>query len=115
MKILNFLKEHGTLIILLMVLIIFFRTCGMNTKSNRHDNYVKITLTEIDSLINTKMIDIDYSIKEGIIERQIEGLKNEKRMIQATDRKMADYERQNVIENEIKLLEEELNNLRNER
>jgi hypothetical protein len=35
---------------------------------------------------------------------QIEGLKVEKRMIQATDRKMLDVQRQNVIEKEIEKL-----------
>jgi hypothetical protein len=35
---------------------------------------------------------------------QIEGLKAEKRMIQATDRKMLDVQRQNVIEKEIEKL-----------
>jgi hypothetical protein len=37
---------------------------------------------------------------------QIEGLKSEKRMIQATDRKLLDVRRQTEIENEINKLEE---------
>ena len=36
---------------------------------------------------------------------QVEGLKSEKRMIQGTDRKMLDVQRQNQIEKEIKELE----------
>mgnify|MGYP000892579137 CR=1 FL=1 len=36
---------------------------------------------------------------------QIEGLKSEKRMIQATDRKILDVQRQTQIEQEIKKLE----------
>jgi len=39
-------------------------------------------------------------------ELTIEGLKAEKRMIQATDRKMLDVQRQTQIDNEIKRLEE---------
>ena len=37
---------------------------------------------------------------------QIEGLKSEKRMIQSTDRKMMDLQRQAEIDREIKRLEE---------
>ena len=36
---------------------------------------------------------------------KIEGLNSEKRMIQATDRKMLDVQRQTSIEKEIKILE----------
>jgi hypothetical protein len=36
---------------------------------------------------------------------QIEGLKAEKRMIQSTDRKMMDVQRQSAIDEEIKSLE----------
>jgi hypothetical protein len=36
---------------------------------------------------------------------QIEGLKSEKRMIQATDRKMLDVQRQNEIEKELTKLQ----------
>ena len=37
---------------------------------------------------------------------KIEGLRSEKRMIQATDRKMLDVQRQTQIDEEIKKLEE---------
>ena len=39
------------------------------------------------------------------VDLEIEGLKSEKRMIQATDRKIFDVNRQNQIEQEIKKLE----------
>jgi hypothetical protein len=39
---------------------------------------------------------------------QIEGLKSEKRMIQATDRKMLDVQRQTKIDEEITTLTKEL-------
>ena len=38
---------------------------------------------------------------------KIEGLKSEKRMIQATDRKILDVQRQNEIEKEINKIENE--------
>jgi hypothetical protein len=40
--------------------------------------------------------------------RQVEGLKAEKRMIQATDRKILDVQRQTQIEEEIKVLESKI-------
>jgi hypothetical protein len=40
-------------------------------------------------------------------EMKIEGLKSEKRMIQATDRKMLDVQRQTQIESEINKLEKQ--------
>lgn len=114
MKILNFVNKYGMVIILFMVLILFFRTCGMNTKSERHNDYVKVSVHNLDSLINAKMNNINKTLEIAIIERKIEGLKNEKRMIQATDRKIVDYNRENEIEKEIKLLEKELNKLKDE-
>ena len=44
------------------------------------------------------------------VDLRIEGLKSEKRMIQATDRRIYDVNRQNQIEIEIKELEEKNNN-----
>ena len=44
-------------------------------------------------------------VKSPINDLKIEGLKSEKRMIQATDRKMLDVQRQNEIEKEIQSLQ----------
>jgi hypothetical protein len=52
--------------------------------------------------------DSTYNKQELDIRLQIEGLKAEKRMIQATDRKMLDVQRQNEIDNELKVLEGKL-------
>lgn len=110
-KINKFLNEYGISIILFMVLILFFRTCGMNTKFENHDEYLKFSKYKLDSLIMVEIGEVNISLEKMIIKTQIEGLKNEKRMIQATDRKMVDYERQNQIEKEIKQLQKELNNV----
>ena len=48
---------------------------------------------------------IDTLANELRDEIKIEGLKSEKRMIQATDRKLMDVQRQTQIEQEINILE----------
>jgi hypothetical protein len=49
-----------------------------------------------------------YSPEELNIIVQLEGLKVEKRMIQSTDRKILDVQRQSEIDKEINLLEKKL-------
>jgi hypothetical protein len=69
------------------VVIIFFKTCTTNTKiQNVNDS--------VDSL-SVKLIK----------EIKIEGLKSEKRAIQASDRKILDVNRQTEIDQEISKLE----------
>jgi hypothetical protein len=64
------------------------KSCSIDSELTK----VKKHLTVIDSLPTQKQL-------------QIEGLKAEKRMIQATDRKMLDVQRQTEIDQEIKKLE----------
>jgi hypothetical protein len=52
----------------------------------------------------TAIKDSTYTKQELNIELQISGLEAEKRMIQATDRKLLDVRRQTEIEEEIKKL-----------
>ena len=81
----NFLYTYGNLIIIILLLILVLRGCGNDSKRI-------IELSEkVDSLATKKDL-------------QIEGLKSEKRMIQSTDRKMMDVNRQTVIDQEIEKL-----------
>jgi len=84
----KFLNEHGIKIIILILVLIYFKSCsnGSDIKAVRKQ-IVKIE-TKIDSLPTSKDI-------------RIEGLKVEKRMIQSTDRKILDVNRQSEIEKEI--------------
>jgi hypothetical protein len=66
-----------------LIIIVFFKTC---TTNGRVDKVVK----NVDTL-EVKIIK----------EIKIEGLKSEKRMIQATDRKIMDVNRQTEIDKEI--------------
>lgn len=88
-----FLNKNFNLIALSLLVLLFFRTCGDETKplNKRID---KLTV-EIESLKSTTTTKKDL---------QIEGLKAEKRMIQSTDRKMMDVTRQANIDKEIESL-----------
>jgi len=82
--------------------VIFLNTCG---NPNRVTNKRLDALTaEVDSLSNElkkrpTTVDFEKSLR-------IEGLKAEKRMIQSTDRKMLDVQRQSAIDKEIQELQE---------
>jgi hypothetical protein len=84
----KFLNEHGIKIIILILVLIYFKSCsnGSNIKALKKE-VVKIE-SKIDSLPSSRDI-------------RIEGLKVEKRMIQSTDRKILDVNRQSEIEKEI--------------
>jgi hypothetical protein len=77
------------------LVLIFFRTCDSGSKSVAKK--VKDLQEEISD------VKANMATKNDL---QIEGLKAEKRMIQSTDRKMLDVQRQSEIDREIKKLEE---------
>jgi ABC-type phosphate transport system auxiliary subunit len=90
----QFLDNHYRKIFLVFLVIIFVNTCG---NPNRSVNKRLDTLSQkIDSLENVTATKIDL---------QIEGLKAEKRMIQSTDRKILDVQRQTAIDKELMKLE----------
>jgi hypothetical protein len=87
-KLNNFLAKHGIKVIIVLLFLTYVKSCSIDSELTK----VKKHLTVIDSLPTQKQL-------------QIEGLKAEKRMIQATDRKMLDVQRQTEIDQEIKKLE----------
>jgi hypothetical protein len=76
------------------MLLVLLQTCTLNSN-------LKLVRKEMK---NTKL-GIDTLTTQLRKEMKIEGLKSEKRMIQATDRKLMDVQRQTQIEQEINLLE----------
>jgi hypothetical protein len=92
MKFLETLKKYQQQILLVLFVLLLFRSCGTGSELTKLRKEVE-TQREILTNLPTKK-DI-----------QIEGLKSEKRMIQATDRKLLDVRRQTEIEEEIKKLE----------
>lgn len=83
----KFIENNFTIIVLVIALLGFFKSCS----DTREITKVKKEMTMLETRLSTKM--------------KIEGLHSEKRMIQATDRKMLDVQRQTEIDEEIKKLE----------
>ena len=88
----TFIKNYFTTFVLVISILSLLKSCG----DARELNSIKKEIKAIKDSTFTKT--------ELGKELKISGLEAEKRMIQATDRKMLDVERQNKIEEEIKLL-----------
>lgn len=96
----EFVNKH--IVKILSTLLILFALLYMQQCSNLN----RIEKIEKASKINNQKLDSIPNIVEFNKMLKIEGLKAEKRMIQATDRKILDVNRQTEIDNEIKKLEE---------
>jgi hypothetical protein len=92
----NFLNTHFNKIVLGLLLILFVQQCGNSSRISKIEKQERITNSQLDSLCTTKELNKFL---------EIEGLKAEKRMIQSTDRKILDVNRQTEIDAEIKKLE----------
>lgn len=92
-KINEFFEKHYKKLMLGFMLIIFVNTCGNPTK--QLNKRVDTLSSKIDSM------EVNMVNKNDLT---IEGLKAEKRMIQSTDRKMLDVNRQSEIDKEIEKL-----------
>lgn len=88
----KFLENNFTIIVLLISLITLFKSCGDSRQ-----------LSKIKSEIKS-IKDSTFTKEELLRELKITGLESEKRMIQATDRKLLDVRRQTEIEAEIEKL-----------
>lgn len=91
---LKIVDEWGVRITSILIFIMFLKSCGTNGKLNGLEKDVHSIQNHTDSLL----IQIRKEIK-------IEGLKSEKRMIQSTDRKILDVNRQTEIDKELIQLE----------
>lgn len=91
----KFIENNFVIIVLVIVLLSFFKSCGDSRE-----------LSKVRKEVQT-IKDSTYTKKELGIELKIMGLEAEKRMIQATDRKLLDVQRQTQIEEEIKKLKGE--------
>lgn len=88
MKFLETLKKYQQQILLLFFFLLLLKSCGTNSEVTKLRKEVEIQREVLNNLPTKKDL-------------QIEGLKSEKRMIQATDRKMLDVQRQSEIDKEI--------------
>jgi hypothetical protein len=96
----KFIDQHFTKIIIIILVIAFIQTCTISRKSSTIEKQSKITNARLDSIQAILFTKNDIA---KLIE--IEGLKSEKRMIQSTDRKIFDVNRQAEIDKEIKKIE----------
>ena len=87
-----FIQNNFTVIVLVIAVLSLFKSCGDSRELSKMRK-------EVESIK-----DSTYSKSELDRELKIMGLESEKRMIQATDRKLLDVQRQTQIENEIKNL-----------
>jgi hypothetical protein len=88
----KFIEKNFTIIVFVLVLLSFFKGCS----DSREVTKIKKEISLIKDSTFTK--------DELSRELKISGLEAEKRMIQATDRKLLDVRRQTEIEEEIKKL-----------
>lgn len=91
----KFIKDNFTVIVLVISLLGFFKGCSDSREISKIKNEIK------------SIKDSTYTKTELSNELKISGLEAEKRMIQATDRKLLDVRRQTEIEEEIKKLKEQ--------
>ena len=92
-KLEELIDKHYRKILLLLSLIILVNTCGNPNKTV--NKKIESLTGKIDSLETIIVTNEDLTI---------EGLKSEKRMIQSTDRKILDVNRQSEIDKEIEKL-----------
>lgn len=92
----QFFEKYFTIIVFILLILTFFRGCG----DSRELTAIKKEIQEIkDNTHNKEQLDLRL---------RIEGLKSEHRMIQATDRKIFDLNRQTEIEKELETLQSQL-------
>lgn len=89
----EFIKKNFTVIVLVIAVLSFFKSCG----DARELSKIRKEIQTIKDSTPTK--------DELNLRLQIEGLKSEKRMIQSTDRKLFDLNRETQIDEELKKLE----------
>lgn len=94
----KFFEKHGIKLIVVLLILIYFKSCGVSGELNG--------VKKESKQLQTKIYEIENKIYElpTKIDLEIEGLKSEKRMIQASDRRILDVQRQTEIDNEIKKL-----------
>ncbi len=99
----TFFKEHGSKVITMLLILLYFKSCSVDREVTKLKKEIKQHIEQSVEISN-KTIDAISNLPTAN-DIKIEGLKSEKRMIQATDRKLLDVQRQNEIEKEIKILE----------
>jgi len=94
-KVIDFIEKYGLII---LVVLIVTSTCSSNMSKRRSEKKISDQFDSLKTEIKTLKDELKKEIK-------VEGLKSEKRMIQSTDRKIMDLQRQIEIDKELKVLD----------
>jgi len=98
-KVKEFLENYMIHILCVLFLLIVWNNCSQSKTNGKLVKQNNELILQLDSIRNT-LVTKDHLSKQ----LQIEGLRTEKRMIQSTDRKMMDLNRQTEIDSELKKL-----------
>lgn len=101
-KVIKFINDNSTIILLCVLLLILMRTCGINSNIEKKNDLITSRLDSINHRIELLKTELNVKI-------EIEGLRSEGRQLDAIDRNLYDIERQNQVKKEIKILEDKLN------
>jgi hypothetical protein len=101
----EFLDKHYRKIFLIFLVVIFVQNCGNPNKgTNKRVDELNAKVDSLQNQLNTDLKDINKRMITPN-DLKIEGLKSELRMIESTDRRMMDKNRQTAIRKEIEELE----------
>jgi len=90
-KVTDFIEKYG---LILLVVLIVTSTCSSGMSKRRSEKKISDQFDSLKTEIKTLKNDLKKEIK-------VEGLKTELRMIESTDRRMMDKERQTEIRKEL--------------
>lgn len=93
-KVMDFIEKYGLMILVLLVVL---NTCSSGMSKKRSEKRVSDQFDSLKTEIKVLKQELQKEIK-------VEGLKVEKRMIQSTDRKILDVNRQAEIDKELQQL-----------
>lgn len=94
-KVTDFIEKYGLIILLVLIVT---STCSNGMSKRRSEKKISSQFDSLKTEIKTLKDEFKKQIK-------VEGLKAEKRMIQASDRKIMDLQRQIEIDKELKVLD----------
>jgi cell division protein FtsB len=97
-KFLKSIDSYAMRIALVMLVLVYLRGCFVGNDIEKSRKEQEIQFQQLEQ----KMNKMDSTLKKEI---KIEGLRSERRMIDATNRNMLDVARQNEIDAELKKLE----------
>jgi hypothetical protein len=94
-KVTDFIEKYGLIILFILIVT---STCSSGMSKRRSEKKISDQFDSLKTEIKTLKDELKKEIK-------VEGLKTELRMIQSTDRKIMDLQRQVEIDKELKLLD----------